>query len=1284
MLPPGALALPTGGVVEGGNAIATISSGANTTTINQMADRGVINWNTFNVGTSEAVRFNQPSVTSMTLNRVVADANPSQILGSISANGRVIIANPNGMVFGPESRVDVAGIIATTANIKSNNFLNDQALKFNEAGARNAKIEIQNGAIINSTAEQNGLVAVVAPQVVNNGVLVANRGQVVLAGAETATVDLNGDGLVSFAVSNRNSDTLVRHAGYIEAEGGRVLLTAKAASNVVNNVVNTQGVPDAEQLIATANGLVLVEGDINATGNAGLKTARVTEGPTPVTKGGTVEMKGRDIIVRNGATVDVSDTQQGGVIFANAERHAILGGSSDKMTTMKGSFSNEPVSGGGHGAHLIADANSEVGKTKAGTIKVLAQKGTAALLDDADISASGYNGGKLELSGADILLAGGMQAMGFGGKGGSILIDPATIIINNGGNNGLLNNISEQWIENKSQAGMAVSIVATDLIRMQNLKDNELTGGAGDITLRTLAADSAIRFDSNGDMIRTTSGDVTLLTGSGGINIGSIRTGINGAYPALDAPTGDIQAGDIRLTSSGGDITVQDLVARGTDKTTSILVDAGKDFTARSLLVRVDDQPDPGTADTARISVKAGGDITVKQDVLARAWDDQGATRNARAFINLEAVNDVFVKGQVYANADGGVRKAGDEGESRASIRISGNNVELHRVHADADGGNDAFADVTIDAKNQYTAHFDVISLAKKTVIGTGNAIGNIFINAHKMLVPITDTIAHFKATNNVTINSPIVVRTPEDAIIAGGTTVPMRSDRLLKLEGGNSVTVSGDIDSFTASVIALAGQGGIKLDNVSTGSLTFLTTPTAPFQAGSIALTTTNGGDITVGDLSTAGTFGTTTINADSAGDLTTDAISMFAFDDVNRGSVDLIAASLKAAENILLGGSINITGEDNNGATRSSVVALDVTAGKDIKVTGDVNVLAQGGFRGRRPTDTGTSSATAYFIAGENLTLGNVDVQALGGTNAFSYLFMGAPNGTVTLGTTRSRTITTDISEAGDPVNGTANATLEIVALGTPADSDANIVYNGANPFAEANTASRQGRYSDFQTVGSNTGRLIIINPQSSGPDGPIDPGTPITPGGTLTPTITPAINLVALEEIELNRQSDFAQNLYSYFGETLGDQYYFGNTDVNLTLLGGGNRLASFGNDATSLANLSPASGGGQGQTQRRARLTGGSESKRARYAWVNTGGTAPVEAGRSVAPAGQLPQTASADTLANLSPAAGGNTGEGLNNLAPASGGEGGSCANNYLDAGYAADFDGATCREEQRF
>ena len=114
-------ALPTGGQVVAGQA--AISQSNNVMNINQSSQRGVINWDSFNVGSNATVNFNQPNASSSTLNRVNG-ATQSMINGAVNANGQVIFVNPNGVIFGKGAEVNTGGITATTMNISDSDYMN--------------------------------------------------------------------------------------------------------------------------------------------------------------------------------------------------------------------------------------------------------------------------------------------------------------------------------------------------------------------------------------------------------------------------------------------------------------------------------------------------------------------------------------------------------------------------------------------------------------------------------------------------------------------------------------------------------------------------------------------------------------------------------------------------------------------------------------------------------------------------------------------------------------------------------------------------------------------------------------------------------------------------------------------------------------------------------------------------------------------------------------------------------------------------------------------------------
>ncbi len=104
---------PTGGNVTQGQA--TIQYQGANTNINQSTQNAAIEWQNFSVGPGEHTAFTVPDASSITLNRVVG-GNVSQILGQLSSNGQLYLINPTGILFGPNSRVDVAGLLASTEN----------------------------------------------------------------------------------------------------------------------------------------------------------------------------------------------------------------------------------------------------------------------------------------------------------------------------------------------------------------------------------------------------------------------------------------------------------------------------------------------------------------------------------------------------------------------------------------------------------------------------------------------------------------------------------------------------------------------------------------------------------------------------------------------------------------------------------------------------------------------------------------------------------------------------------------------------------------------------------------------------------------------------------------------------------------------------------------------------------------------------------------------------------------------------------------------------------------
>ncbi len=288
-------ALPTGGVVAAGSA--SINTGVAGTTINQSTQNAAINWQSFNIAAGESVRFNQPSSSSVTLNQVLG-ADPSGIFGSLTANGKVFLVNPNGILFGQGASVNVGGLVASTLNIADGDFMAGN-YKFTGVG---------NGTVANqgSINADGGFVALLGANVANNGVISAKLGTVALAAGNAITLDVVGDGLLNVTVNQGAVNALVQNGGLIQADGGQVLLTAQAAGSLLQSAVNNTGVIQA-QTIQNHNGTIRLMGDMQSgTVNVGGKLdASAPNGGD----GGFVETSAAHVKVADNAIITTQSAQ---------------------------------------------------------------------------------------------------------------------------------------------------------------------------------------------------------------------------------------------------------------------------------------------------------------------------------------------------------------------------------------------------------------------------------------------------------------------------------------------------------------------------------------------------------------------------------------------------------------------------------------------------------------------------------------------------------------------------------------------------------------------------------------------------------------------------------------------------------------------------------------------------------------------------------------------------------------------------------------------------------------
>ncbi|WP_203447918.1 MBG domain-containing protein [Pseudomonas aeruginosa] len=579
-----AMAAPTGAQFNP-NEI-KISQQGKTTLIDQSTQRAIINWKGFDVSADEAVRFNQPGVTSSTLNRVTA-GQESVIAGRISAPGQVIIYNSNGVVFSGSAKVDVGSLITTTANISDEHFRQGKLI-FDQPGNPDARI-VNDGSI--SVAEK-GLAAFVAPSVANNGVINARLGTVAMAAGNAATIDLYGDGLVSIAVTDpvtrkpQDAQALVSNGGAIQADGGSVLITAEQASRVVDNAVNLSGVILARGTEVREGSVALVSksGDIQVAGKIDVS------GPK---NGGDVLVSGQQVALASTASIDARGAAQGGSVRIGGDFQGRGELPRAKNATLaKGASIDVSATGKGNGGLAVvwSDGNTRMDG------RILARGG-----------AQGGNGGLVETSGKVNLSIADSAYVSVAapyGNGGTWLLDPTTLrIVASGGTSGSVggaNGASGDATVNASVvtgalAGGKVTLSASDRLSVEApLITSNLGGASRGLELIATGPAGAVDISApilfrNGSLAIRAGGNISFLSGgtpqtSGIVDLGSgtlwmqtstagkisqqagtalIAANLAGRAGSIDLASWDNYAGNLALQTFNGTLKYRQSNATG-------------------------------------------------------------------------------------------------------------------------------------------------------------------------------------------------------------------------------------------------------------------------------------------------------------------------------------------------------------------------------------------------------------------------------------------------------------------------------------------------------------------------------------------------------------------------------------------------------------------------------------------------------------------------------------------------------------------------------------------------
>ena len=489
-----ATTLPTGGNVVNGNITISIPE-VGKMDVNQTSNQGIVNWDTFNVGSSASVHFNQPTSRSSILNNVLSGQ--SIINGSIFSNGRLILVNPTGILTGPTSAIRSEGAILSTLNLTNQNYLNNT---YNFSTNNNSTL-------INEGNIEGEYVALLSPIITNKGTINTNVATSLAAG-DNLKLSISDSNLLTVSVNPSKLKTLVKNEGNIKTQNGIVTLKTDVAQSVVDQVIKTEN--------AKADGLISENGIVKLVTNTGAITAKdikidagsngastisgTLNSNSDTSNGGSVEVTAKEIDI-NTATISADGKTGGGKVLIGGDWQ----GSGDLLqATYLNIDSNSKITANaltsGSGGTIVAWSdikNSNSLTTVSGTLEAKGIDGS---------------GGQIETSGADLNINGiRVNTSSVSGSYGNWLVDPTNLTID----------------------ASAASTYASNL-------------SSSDVTLtadNTITLDSAISYSGARDSTLTFDATTTVLNA----NI----TSSNGSL-SLDINTAVTLGTDVTITTNGG------------------------------------------------------------------------------------------------------------------------------------------------------------------------------------------------------------------------------------------------------------------------------------------------------------------------------------------------------------------------------------------------------------------------------------------------------------------------------------------------------------------------------------------------------------------------------------------------------------------------------------------------------------------------------------------------------------------------------------------------------------
>ncbi len=930
-LPLHAVAGPQDGTVVRGTATIAPETGG-VTTVTQTSSRAVIDWSSFSLGTNESLIFKQPSASSVTLNRVTAGPG-SVISGNVTANGRVFLLDPRGVLVTQGAVLDVNSLVLTTAAIDNDAFMAGD-YRFTGADARPSAGITNQGTIL---ADPTGFVALVGTSVDNQGTITAQLGTVALGAAPGFTLDFAGDGLISFDVTGALSSSslvslpnaLIANSGTIQANGGTVRMSVAQASRLLNNAISLGGAVEATSVSTRAGAIVLEAsaGDIAVTGRATALGDNVGE------RGGTIRVQAENVRVADGGVLNASGDNGGGTIrigsaitpvqTIDTATNAILRADA----TRAGAGGTVALAASGTLSHAGQISAVGIGPTigRGGTVTMAA--GTKATVEG-QVNAQGHAGttaGSWSLTtGGDLLLAAAPD-----------LLQPDLSYVATSTVQTALNNVTSVSLAGAGNLTVNSAIVRT-LGTTTLLPGLDLKAG-GNVTLATGAS---LRGTTARGIHVSMTANSDAVTGDQDVTAGNVT--VNGAISTFGgrfASSGvDFSNGAAINTNSGTiDIRHSRLVSIGTGLST-----AGSSGANLTVAAGQGIRLGAGLA-TSNGTIGLTGPVSLLTDTTLSA-----GAGNIRVDGSIDGARSLTL------NATGSTILTGAVGGTTALTSLTANGGVSFTAGSVRTTGAQSYADSSINLSGTYTTNVaaftasGTVNVASGTVISTNSGpltLGPVRGTGSLRLVNLFGalTLSGVDGLSSLDISS----QTP---VILSGGTYALSGDATFSFA---STQLTGDILFGTAADLGSASLVG-KTSLTGSGVTVRVTAITGSDHDLGLSGSINVAGGIAVRDLVTTGTV---SVGGDVGGR------------DLSLSGATRIAGGV-TARNIALSGpgsAISIGGSIAADALSSSIDTQSLTVGGDVKIANGLSLAGT-----VRITGSVTAAVATLYGPGTAISIG------------------------------------------------------------------------------------------------------------------------------------------------------------------------------------------------------------------------------------------------------------------------------------------------------------------------